>query len=81
MQQMTGVNAVVVYGGDIAGQAASGELSLLMSSFINFEQVLTTFATGFLLIKFGRKVILQAGVLGLGVANLLIGIGFFLNNS
>jgi hypothetical protein len=34
-----------------------------MASLINFEQVLATFATGILLVKFGRKTILQFGTL------------------
>jgi MFS family permease len=52
-----------------------------MPSIINFEQVLGTFATGFLLIKFGRKTILQFGTLMGGVGNILMFIGFVINNA
>lgn len=37
-----------------------------------------TFATGFLLITFGRKTILQFGTLLAGISNILIFIGFFI---
>ena len=50
-----------------------------MPSIINFEQVIGTFITGFLLIKFGRKTILQLGTLGASIGNVLIFIGFLLN--
>lgn len=63
LQQLSGINAVAVYGGDIAAKATSGELALLMPSLINIEQVLGTFATGLLLMKFGRKTILQVGTI------------------
>lgn len=78
LQQLSGVNAIIVYGGDIASSATSGELSALMPSLINFEQVLGTFATGILLAKFGRKTILQVGTLLEGISCVLVGIGFFL---
>jgi len=52
-----------------------------MPSIINFEQVLGTFITGFLLIKLGRKTILQIGTLGAFLGNALIFIGFLLNGS
>ena len=61
MQQFSGINAVAVYGGSIASKATSGELALLMSSLINFEQVLATFVTSVLLKTFGRRTILLYG--------------------
>ena len=78
LQQLSGINAFVIYGGEIAQKATSEELSALIPSLLNFEQVLGTFATGFLLITFGRKTILQFGTLFAGVSNVLIFIGFFL---
>jgi hypothetical protein len=36
LQQLSGINAVAIYGGKIAGEATSGELALLMPSLINF---------------------------------------------
>lgn len=78
LQQLSGINALAVYGGKIASKAVSGELALLMPSLINFEQVLGTFATGLLLMKFGRKTILQFGTFFEGLADLLVAVGFFI---
>lgn len=52
-----------------------------MASLINFEQVLATFVTGILLVKLGRKTILQFGSFFEGVGNLLVGIGFFIKGN
>ena len=78
MQQFSGINAIVVYGSKIAVKATSGELSLLVPSLINFDQVLTTFFTGYLLSKFGRKTLLTLGALFEGIATGIITVGFFL---
>lgn len=80
MQQLSGINAVAIYGGSIAGKATSGELALLMPSLINLEQVLATFLTSYLLTKFGRKIILLIGALGEGIACGIIMIGFFVQD-
>lgn len=79
-QQLSGVNAIVVYGVDIASKATSRELSALMPSLINLEQVIGTFITGILLSKFGRKSILLIGAVFESVSCALIGIGFYLKN-
>jgi MFS-type transporter involved in bile tolerance (Atg22 family) len=81
LQQFCGVNAVAIYGGKIAQKATTGELSLLMGSLINFEQVLACFITGIVVTKLGRKAILQIGSFSIGVANLLITVGFFIQSS
>jgi len=81
MQQLSGVNAVAIYGGIIASKATSGELALLMPSLVNLEQVLATFVTSYLLTKFGRRVILLYGSLFEGIACCIITIGFFIQDS
>lgn len=48
-----------------------------MPSLINFEQVLATFVTSYLLTKFGRRQILLYGALFEGIACGLVMIGFF----
>ena len=63
MQQFSGINAIVVYGSKIAVSATTGELQLLIPSLINSVQVITTFFTGYLLSKFGRKTLLTQGAL------------------
>jgi MFS family permease len=52
-----------------------------MGSLINFEQTLGCFITGFALAKFGRKAILQFGSFTIGIACLLITIGFFIKET
>jgi MFS family permease len=81
MQQFSGINAVAVYGGDIAGKAVSGELALLMPSLINLEQVLATFVTSYLLTRFGRRTILLYGALFEGIACGFVMIGFFIKDT
>lgn len=78
MQQFSGINGVAVYGGKIASQATSGEIASLMPSLINFEQVLATFITGYLLSKFGRRTILNVGSLFITIACTLVAVGFFM---
>lgn len=52
-----------------------------MSSLINFEQVLATFITSYLLTKFGRRTILIYGSLFEGISCALVMIGFFVKES
>ena len=52
-----------------------------MPSLINLEQVLATFVTGMLLAKFGRKTLLQAGIVGEAISCLLVAIGFMLKKT
>jgi MFS family permease len=80
LQQLSGVNAIVVYGGDIASNATTGELSSLMPTIINFEQIIAGLLTSLLLKRLGRKSILQVGTFLEGVGCLLVCIGFFIKN-
>jgi MFS family permease len=80
LQQLAGVNAIVVYGGDIASNATTGELSSLMPTIINFEQIIGGLLTSLLLKRLGRKSILQVGTFLEGVGCLLVCIGFFIKN-
>lgn len=81
MQQFSGINGVAIYGGKIASEATSGELELLMPALINLEQVLATFVTSYLLVKFGRRTILLYGALFEGIACGFVMIGFFIKDS
>ena len=49
-----------------------------MSSLMTFEKLLTTFAVSFLLVRFGRKPILEIGVFFEGVACGMIAVGFWI---
>jgi hypothetical protein len=80
LQQFSGINAVGLYGGEIAGQALP-DLAFYLPSFINMEQVLAVLVTSYLLSKFGRKTLLQFGAIGSAFSNGLIAIGFFVMDS
>lgn len=49
-----------------------------MSSIINFEKIVTVIASSLLLAHFGRKQLLQLGVVIAGIACAMCAIGFFL---
>ena len=72
------MNALVIYGGDIAKKSVSKEISMLMTSFLNLTQVIGCFFTGFLLIKYGRKGLLQSGTCIGAIAHWLVSLGFYL---
>ena len=76
IQKLSGINAISIYGGDIVSKTASKTLSDLIPSILNFEQVLGNIFAGLLLIKLGRKTILQFGLLSVTISNLLASIGF-----
>lgn len=72
-----GINAVVIYGTDIAASVFEN-LKNLIPVIMNLEQTLTCLVTSYLLTKLGRKQILQGGT-AVGIASLiLIGSGFLL---
>lgn len=72
-----GINAVVIYGTDIAASVFEN-LKNLIPVIMNLEQTLTCLVTSYLLTKLGRKQILQGGT-AVGIASLiLIGAGFLL---
>ncbi len=77
LQQFSGINGVVVYGGEIAGQAFP-DLQNILPSIQNLEQVLACLVTSYLLSRFGRKTLLQFGSLGSAIANGFMAVGFFL---
>jgi MFS family permease len=74
---MTGISAVSTYAAEIAEGNLTNFKSIL-PSIINFEQVVTTLISSFLLSKFGRKTILQYGTFGAGLTTFIIGIGFLI---
>ena len=53
---------------------------MLVSSLITFLKLLATFSVSFLLIRFGRKPILEIGTLALGLACGMISIGFWIQS-
>jgi len=80
MQQLSGINAVIVYGGKIAQSTTTGELALLMPSMINSVKVIAAFFTSWLLTKLGRKTLLVFGSLFEGIACAIVMIGYFIKD-
>jgi len=81
MQQLSGVSAINIYCNPIVEKAVTGELSLLMSSFITLEKLLGTITSSFILTRFGRKAILEIGGLCEGCACAMIAVGFYIHES
>lgn len=77
LQQFVGINAVVIYGTEIASSVLP-DLKNLIPVILNLEQTLTSLLTTYLLTRLGRKQILQAGTGVATVSLIMIGIGFFL---
>lgn len=77
LQQFVGISAVATYGRAIA-EGSLSNFKPILPSILNFEQVVSAALSSFLLTKFGRKTILQAGTMGAAIANLVIAIGFYL---
>lgn len=80
LQQFIGINAVVIYGTEIAGKVLEN-IKNLLPVILNLEQTITPLVAGFLLTKIGRKAIIQIGTLTGIVSLLLIGIGFIIGDN
>lgn len=72
-----GINAVVAYGGNIIKQAAP-VLRPIAPIILNFLAILGAAFSTVLLVKFGRRALLQAGTFILTITLLLITVGFFI---
>lgn len=81
MQQFSGINAVNIYCNPIIAKATTGELTLLMSSIIQFEKLITVLISTVLLSRFGRKTILQIGMVIVGLATTSAALGFFIQDT
>jgi len=77
LRQFSGINAVVAYGGDIISQA-NKELRSIVPCFLNAEVMIGAIVAIWILHKFGKRTLLQAGTVVLAVSLLLITIGFFI---
>lgn len=78
-QQMVGMNAVVIYGGQITTLVIPS-LKNIFSLIINLPPIFSALVTSFLLSKYGRKKILMIGMLSIAIINLILGIGFLIKD-
>lgn len=77
LRQLVGINVVVAYGGNIVKQAVP-DLKPIAPAILNFLTLLGAVLSIYLLVRFGRKTILQAGTFILTCSLLFITIGFFI---
>ena len=74
LQQMTGVNVVVVYGSEVVAEFRP-DLKHMLPVLINLEPLVMAVMTSYLLSKLGRKIIIQVGTGVLAVMLVFIGVG------
>ena len=74
--QLSGTNAACIYCGPIASKSTTGELTLLMPTFVMLSNTLGALLAGLFLRNFGRKPLLLAGLAVQTVMLCCIGIGF-----
>lgn len=80
MQQLSGINIIVVYSGSLSKSFFSSktkEVPLL----INLVRIMFSFVGVGLIRKFGRKTLVQAGTFAIFISHLCISLGFFVNQS
>ena len=80
LQQMSGVNAIVVYGKDALLPILSSELSNILPIFIAAMPAVTAALATVLLKKVGRKFLIQLGTLVSCFSLLLVFFGFFIQD-
>lgn len=78
LQQGCGVNAVVAYGGLIVGEHQPS-LKLAMPIIINMLQFVGAIIAAFLLVRIGRKFLLEMGALTTCIGAVIVAIGFMTN--
>lgn len=79
LQQFSGINAVMAYGGQIVGEDAPN-LKLWLPMIINAEQVIASIFTSYLLTKIGRKLMFQYGCIGAASSCIIVAIGFYIKS-
>jgi SP family arabinose:H+ symporter-like MFS transporter len=80
LQQFVGINAVVMYGTKISEKVLP-KLTKVIPVILNLEQVLGCLVTGYLLMRLGRKQILQFGTVTGVISLLMISAGFFIGDN
>lgn len=80
LQQFVGINCVVAYGVDIIAKFIPS-LAKIIPVILNLEGVLASLVSSLLLMKFGRKIILQAGTFMSAVTLIMVSIGFMIQST
>ncbi|KAJ8955984.1 hypothetical protein NQ318_006255, partial [Aromia moschata] len=79
-QQMSGVNAVIFYTGDIFESAGSTLISSTATIIVGVMQVVATLVSSIVVDKFGRKLLLLASISFMMLSGFLLGIFFTLKD-
>ena len=80
LQQLVGISAVATYGRELA-EGSLESMKAVFPSLLNFIQVVFAAISSVLLTKYGRKTILQFGTAGSAISNVIIAIGFWIDES
>jgi uncharacterized protein (DUF697 family) len=81
LQQFSGILIVAIYAQKISQSVASGELSLILPTIINFVKLMATLFSFFLLNRVGRRTILIYGSMIGGIMNAIIMVGYFIKDN
>lgn len=80
LQQFVGINCVVAYGVDIIAKVIPS-LAKIIPVILNLESVLAGLVSSLLLMKLGRKIILQGGTFMSAVTLIMVSIGFMIQST
>jgi hypothetical protein len=80
LQQFVGVNAVTIYPVDILVRVVPN-LAKVIPVILNLEGVIAGLISTLVLVKFGRKTILQFGTVWSVITTILVGVGYVVMNS
>ncbi|EEB18018.1 sugar transporter, putative [Pediculus humanus corporis] len=81
IQQLSGVNAVIFYTGDIFKAANADSDSNTSSIIVGVVQVVSTFISTLIVDRLGRRKLLLVSASAMSVCTLLLGVFFFLKDS
>ncbi|KAJ8964306.1 hypothetical protein NQ314_005006, partial [Rhamnusium bicolor] len=79
-QQMSGVNAVIFYTGNIFESAGSSLASSTATIIVGIMQVVATFLSSIVVDRFGRKILLLGSIFFMMLSGLILGIFFTLKD-
>lgn len=76
LQQMCGINVIVLYCGDILDAVVEGEMRKILRILVQAISLVGCFGATYFIKKLGRKTLLQVGAIGIGLSLVVLGICF-----
>lgn len=80
-QQMSGINAVIFYTGDIFRDANTGIEPTLATIIVGVMQVIATFVSTLVVDKLGRRILLLASIIVMTICAILLGVYFVMQTN